>query len=329
MLETVERVRDISFDALRGLLIAMIVLGHWLEVLPAWGWQNPVQSTPLLSHTLLSWLYALHIPCLVFLSGLWFNRDKALWRTAKLFGWYLGFQLLYIALYFTLTGVYEPESLYLIKPFWLMWYLMALMIWNLLAYAINARHKALWFALSLIAGCAIAFLPKGEHHFYFSIGRVLVFAPVFLLGVFYGQNALQLANRLPIWLAFLILGAIFTLLHFDPKPYSWLLGRANARGFGLNVADVVWIQSALWLLSGAGILALLRLRTMLWQGFASWGLASFAVYLLHGLPITIFSLYYQEQEFPIVDPILSLLLALTCTLILCALTSRTQRWIRL
>ncbi|MDO4435843.1 MAG: acyltransferase family protein [Cardiobacteriaceae bacterium] len=318
--------RDDSFDALRGALILLVVLGHYLEIIPSWGWQKSLNPPILISHTLLSFFYITHIPCLVFLSGLWFNPNKALWRVRRLFGYYLLFQTLYVACHYLLRDLYHLEHLTFIVPYWLLWFLMALMLWHTLTLVLLKipTLKALWLLLSLMAGYAIAFLPTPAHHLYFSIGRVMVFLPLFLLGAFYGQTILETVKHLPKALCIGLLLMLPVVLHSFPQYEMWFFGRANAYEHHEDLMGVLKIQSALWALSFISIICLLRLRHHLWRGFILWGMGSFAIYLLHGLAIEILRAYFMVHDFPLADPILSLLVAWVFSVLICHLAVKAK-----
>ena len=170
------KTREYQYDNLRFLLIALVVLGHLLEIargIPHW-------------KILYDVIYSFHMPAFLFLSGMFARLD----RGKFLFGLclpYLGLQVLYqIWDGFLLERSVEVG---IAQPYWLLWYLFALIIYHLLLpiYDTPDRQKRILllagaFAISLLAGF------DKSIGYTWSASRVLVFQPWFLLGYYFHQT---------------------------------------------------------------------------------------------------------------------------------------------
>ena len=174
MAQTATATRNLHFDSLKCILIALVVLGHVLD-----SWQ--------LSPTLLALnnvIYSFHMPLFVFISGYFSltqaDNKKKLHNLLRLAETLIVFQTLY-CLQPLLSGEISLSTSIII-PAWSLWYLYSLIAWRALAYFLPhsiARHSTLLIAgavaISLIAG----FIPIASE---FSVQRTLTFLPFFVLG---------------------------------------------------------------------------------------------------------------------------------------------------
>ncbi|MEX3012704.1 acyltransferase family protein [Acinetobacter baumannii] len=62
--------RNLHIDATKGVLIFLVVLGHYLERLI--GWNEP------LNQAILGSIYFVHMPAFIFISGIFFKEEKIL-----------------------------------------------------------------------------------------------------------------------------------------------------------------------------------------------------------------------------------------------------------
>ncbi len=60
--------RNLHIDATKGVLIFLVVLGHYLERLI--GWNEP------LNQAILGSIYFVHMPAFIFISGMFFKEEK-------------------------------------------------------------------------------------------------------------------------------------------------------------------------------------------------------------------------------------------------------------
>ncbi len=178
--------RNWRLDNARAVLIVLVVLGHMVH------WGNFPGS-----QFLYRLIYAFHMPGFALLSGLcWKGIGKG--RVLRRLAWpYFIFQSVYLLFdrLGPLAVAWKPEPLTYTKPYWLLWYLMALMGWNVLA-AIMPEGKRT--GLAILAGSVGFALLVGfdpELDYYLSLSRTLVLFPFFWGGVLLRRSGRSFPER--------------------------------------------------------------------------------------------------------------------------------------
>jgi fucose 4-O-acetylase-like acetyltransferase len=166
--------RNWRLDNARAVLIVLVVLGHMTR------WTHFPGAD-----FLYRMIYSFHMPAFALLSGLcWKGIDKG--RVLTRLGWpYVIFQTLYLLFdrLGPLTYNWKPEPWTYTKPYWLLWYLMALMAWNVLAAVMPEGKRA---GIAVLAGSVVVALLAGVDpglDYYLSLSRTLVLFPFFWGGV--------------------------------------------------------------------------------------------------------------------------------------------------
>lgn len=275
--------RSAKLDNLKCLLIFCVVLGHLLEL----------QSGTATDYLYVS-IYTFHMPLFVWVSG-YFARPADRRCLRSLVAPYFVFQILY-----SLAAVYlwkSSEEIKLLEPYWLMWFLMALLIWRLLLPLLEAgtlRTKILTlaaaFAVSLLTGWS------SELRYVLSFQRMAALLPMFLLGYYcrdYQESAarwwweLGKGKRNAIRLGLFVLvaaGLVIVCYSYEngellrrwlywKYPYGKRGGNVFTRACFTGYA-VVWLCLILTLIPG---------RTI--RGITKIGQNTLPVYLLHGFVI--------------------------------------------
>lgn len=168
--------RDYLFDNYKALLIALVVIGHFIE----------------LSYKDNEFLYALkwlvvsfHMPAFIFISGYFSKRALSLGILfQKLAIPYIIYEIIYYLVYTFI--IHKPTGLYLLYPKFSLWYIQALFFWRLLAPHI--RKIPHYMAISILAGLLAGCLDMPDN--FLSIPRTLVFFPYFLAGSAFDRSLL-------------------------------------------------------------------------------------------------------------------------------------------
>lgn len=131
------------FDNLKGLLIFLVVLGHFLEIMLTNSKSTLVKSAYL-------YIYCFHMPLFVFVSGYLSKKSKDSDMTiVKLFVVFILFQILQ----YLLDLAFNPQShLNIIVPKFGLWYFLSLALWKLMA-KIFEKIKFRWslpYSLALL-----------------------------------------------------------------------------------------------------------------------------------------------------------------------------------
>ena len=160
------------FDNIKTFLIILVVFGHILELI-----------TSRLGDMAYTFIYMFHMPMFVFCSGYFakFNPMKILTRLAVP---YLIFQLVY-----TLFGMIILGNTGLViqftTPFWILWFLFALIVWMLLLPIIDALTDTKLRAAAVVAASFVLGILAGFEDtmgYYMSLQRIFYFLPFFVSG---------------------------------------------------------------------------------------------------------------------------------------------------
>lgn len=265
--------RDPWFDNARFLLIALVVVGHAIEPL-IWG-DVSVRAVYEL-------IYAFHMPAFVFLAGAFapatLGRAELVKLLRRIALPYLVFDLVYVG--FDRLWIHTPNAeLALLKPYWLLWFLMSLFWWRLLL-PVLARAPSLSMVLAVGAALAIGRYP-GDGYF-LSLSRTVAFLPFFLLGHLVRRRASALADFPLAGAAVLLLGALGAWWLAPELRVQWLYQTWSDANLGMpgHAAELVRLGLlAAAALLGAGFLACVPSRPTF---FTEWGARSLNAYLLHG-----------------------------------------------
>ena len=108
--------RNFMIDNTKGILIFLVVLGHFLEF-------NVTSRTSVI----LNFIYSFHMPVFVFLSGYLakYNSKKMI---KKILLPYVIFQIIAFLFY----NFFDPTKFTLIAPYHSLWYMFALFFWYML-----------------------------------------------------------------------------------------------------------------------------------------------------------------------------------------------------
>lgn len=270
--------RDERLDSIKGILIALVVWGHCFL------YGSPNDSVKMV---VANYVYLFHMPFFVFLSGYFTHvGSKSFWKgMLAIFESYIVFQVV--------KGSIQGYSLmdYLLIPSPMMWYLLALMIWRLIAYLLekfqlSETTKYIVLAILVFGGLSVGFIDSiGKP---LALSRIFVFAPFFWLGtILSGRDFVTVCKKLPKWLAFLILvfpiALVTFLTTFDVINVREIV--RGASGYGNN--DLVGLISRICLYVLAFSMSVSLTRVISESKLLSEvGRDSLKYYLFHGIALS-------------------------------------------
>ncbi|USE82870.1 acyltransferase family protein [Acinetobacter tibetensis] len=296
--------RNDAIDTAKAGLIFLVVLGHFLERMIGWSQAS--------NQLLLETIYAIHMPAFIFISGMLYKDKNWLKNLIFFIALYVPFQLLYLASDAVMSGQWH-WSLFE-RPYWLMWYLMGMMAWTLFMHVFHANRFALVLAALIALG--IGFSPWNNYAY--SIGRICVFLPFFVLGYRYGQpimQKLQQQNHAVLW-ASLSLGFIVLILYWTNLSQFWWYGSLSYAQLKVDIWQGSLTRIACLLLSSWGVLTLLVLFQHLGTCFMRLGQNTLPVYLLHGFVVIWLARMIQLNLPVAVEVLVCVVLSiLTCVLL--------------
>lgn len=270
--------RDDRLDSAKGILIMLVVLGHWLEATNYWD--------DGLVRYLLTVIYAFHMPAFIFLAGITSKPDNVGRRIAVLVSLLVIFQFLYFAY---LPFMDSNKQFEWADPFWMLWFLLG-MIWWLIAITAARFSPRLALLISLAAGLAGGVIPAVEY--IPALDRALYFLPWFMAGYVIGQKtfdrAAQTGRTVTVILSLTSL-MLATLLWYLQVGSGWLYGSNGFAVLDVSFSRGVLIRALLFLVAAIMTWALIASAGIVRNVFVKAGKRSLAIYLLHGffiLPVT-------------------------------------------
>ena len=278
------RAREPYIDNLKGVLIALVVIGHTVGQF--------VDTAPG-GQTVYAWIYLFHMPAFVLLCGVLTTspdldgrRVGSMVRT--LLVPYVIFQIAYTA-FFRAGGQSVPWGVdSLLTPLYQLWFLVALFAWRLLApfFARFRGSVVLAVLVSLAAGMSQIMGPG------LTLNRVAALIPFFVIGLIVGRRALSLpSNSLARCVAAVVLVMSFpaAAAFNDRFGRGWLFWRATYRALSTTAYEGMTIRI---LMIGWALVVSAAVFTLVPRGkttvLTAAGEHSMYPYLLHGFFVQAF-----------------------------------------
>ena len=286
------------FDNLKGMLIFLVVLGHFLAYLSTTADNH-------LMYTLLVFIYAFHMPAFIFVSGLFayktYTAEKGFRAENVLF---------YLALYLIFTLLKSFEELAMGGTFSFNplvagaapWYLLVMANYALMTPLLFRLNPRVALPLLMLVAVGAMYCITLDTRGVLAVARTLAYAPVFSLGFYIGAGKMGAfvekmgqSPRLPLMraAALAVLVAFFAVLYLMPEHLATMVKRictgqntALSIGIGSAPAFVFGLARVLFYLLEAVLISAVMLLTPRRRTFLSiWGERSLQVYILHMLVI--------------------------------------------
>ena len=286
--------RSAFWDNFKGILIFLVVFAHILYDVRSW------DSIALIVKT----IYVFHMPAFVFTTG-FLSKSKHSCSGKSLL------KLLFAYFIFnTITMVYsyfaQGDSILLLSPYNSNWYLLAVIVWRLIADKIPRTKAA--FAVIICAAIAVGFF--GDVTNILSIARIIAFFPFFIAGYFLPEDKLKefLTQRKPSHYAkgvFLVIVSVFLAL-LAAVRFGLTTDRMMMFPF-TSPADIL-TRAVIFAISAFFILGMtLALPEKKIPLLTKMGRNSLSIFLLHRIPTIIIShaLAPKAESFILVVSVLS------------------------
>lgn len=177
--------RNYRFDNIKCILIILVVLGHFLEL--------PKDSAT--ADAVYRVIYLFHMPAFIFVSGYFakFNPKKIV---RSLIIPYIIMQTIYLAFHSLFILEEKTFTLQFTKPYWILWYLMAMVFYYLLIpffQTQNIRRQI----LSILTVVIISLLAGYDNSigYHLTLSRFFVFLPYFLMGLYFRADCEIITDR--------------------------------------------------------------------------------------------------------------------------------------
>ncbi|WP_088006449.1 acyltransferase family protein [Indiicoccus explosivorum] len=316
--------RDPYFDNAKYVLIFLVVFGHLLTGLK--------ENHPFF-YSIYETIYLFHMPAFILISGYFakgFRKQGYYLKITKsLLIPYAIFQLIYSFFYF-FSGKHETLSFTWLDPYWTLWFLLSLFLWNVLLplFAKSPKMIIPAVALGLVAGW---FDSVGS---FLSLSRTLVYFPLFLAGYYFSRPFFTQLQRKGVRIA-----AVFVLLavagfnHFAlPNDMTgWLLGSVSYGTLGASWWEGTAFRFFWYIGAAVATASFFALSPAKESLITRLGSKSIFIYLLHGFAVKFILSFPGVREIsqPAQLPALLLLTFFVTLLLSCpAVTKTTQPFIQ-
>lgn len=302
--------RDQDIDSIKGLLIFLVVLGHFLE--RSLGWGNE------LNRVLLSSIYYIHMPAFVFISGMFFKAQGFGVKLVYFLSLLIPFQIAYLLFNALLSNhVLNGQILswaWVKMPYWILWYLCGMIVWCILTPLL--KRTALPVLIAIVLSLAIGF--STINNYLYSIGRIFTFLPFFVIGHVYGQQLFKhiKSHALYMLLGLSILGVIVYISMTVKLSNAWLYGSYSFAQLGVDALTGIFNRMMIFIVSLGGVFAIMSFAPLFRHKLVSLGQHTLAVYLLHGFVVMTVAHYMRFPQSFSYNLLLCIFLSILTCLIL-------------
>ncbi len=267
--------RDFRLDNFKAILIILVVLGHVLEL---------KLDTPI-NLAVYKTIYLFHMPAFVFITGYFAkNRFDKLKTDLRI---YIIFQILYSVFVFLVLKINVFGGL-LTTPYWIMWFLLAKIIWTILIPIFDENQidrQLIWLGVAVVLSLLIGY--SSNVGYKFSLARVVTLLPFFLAGYYQAHyqllsniwQKLKTNNFLILVIGLTIVGLIVYIIGFYRGSVTCMYGASSYLISGCGIKfRAAWLSVA----AGAIFVFLSQLPNRSWGILTKLGQKTLLIYLLHG-----------------------------------------------
>lgn len=283
--EYVLKVRSAYWDNIKGILIALVVLGHFL-----WAYNSVGFSA-----YLVSWIYIFHMPAFIFAAGYLSKsqNSRSYASILKLVVIYIVFNTMMIVFsYFTLD-----TSFNLVTPYYSFWFLLSLIVWRLIIkYIENINGIVL---ISIIVAVLVGLWSDITN--VLAISRTIVFFPFFIIGYKLPTDKINtfVINRKPIDYLKGIVLLLYTMSFSIVFIYKYTgLSASNLLMNSYNSPLDPFVRIVLFCIAGLMILSIAMLTPNKPMSLlCKWGRNSLVIYILHRFFTLLFPLVFAVEYY--------------------------------
>lgn len=294
--------RDYFFDNSKFYLITLVFIGHVIERCL----NNDV------ARWLYDFIYIFHMPSFVFVSGYLSNKSRNPKQKLKnLFKTYIIFQILYVIFLKYSLGV--ESNLSLTIPHWTLWFLVSLIIWEILSPYFNLNYKSIatLVIVSLIAGFF------KDINGTLSISRTIYFFPFFLWGKIFKRENIHIIKKPFVRISLLLFWVLFGVhiwKNLNSFDYSWFYGSAGYNFFKLSFSKGIYYRSLTYIVSTISMFSFLSIVPEERKFISKLGTNTMSVYILHVYIIKYLEFKGFFSSIDITNKILAIIIMVTIVL---------------
>lgn len=279
-----EQHRVYLFDNLKAILIMLVVFGHVIE---------PILTGQ--TKMIYIFIYLFHMPLFAFCSGYLAKYKPKKILNNMIYPFFL-FQIIYLL--FDKICLNNNTLIQFTTPYWIMWYLLAIIVWTLFLPLIelftnNKKNIVIIISFSFLIGILVGF--EKTIGYYMSLSRIICFMPFFIMG-FCVKKAIKIESIIVIvsksyfkFIMFILNASIIFLLYKyyqNIKPH-WLYGSYPYLEGGYSFV-IRLINYVLAIIISIFIICITPSKKMF---FSTIGQKTLPIYLFHGFVVKLISKY--------------------------------------
>lgn len=275
--------RNIKIDNIKGMLILLVVLGHMLETELGYGMNKSLYVV----------LYSFHMPLFVYTTGYFAKFNPGRLVKDLLFP-YVVFQTLYLLFEKFVLG--NQVDLQYTTPYWILWYLFAVIIWTMLLplFTVTHRYRGCLLMLSCFAALFAGYVDSIGR--FLSLSRIFVFFPFFLWGRY--SREWKKSDKRKFLMPTVILSGIsigYCIINSSTIKLGWLYeANSYVRGnyqFSFRLIHMAMAAVFIWL-------TLLLVSDRQIPFLSKIGQNTMPIFLMHGFLIKLIGKYELISLFP-------------------------------
>lgn len=291
--------RKYFIDNLKGILIFLVVFGHFLE--SYLGDNNVIKYIYII-------IYTFHMPLFALCSGYLASAKISYKKILKYFLLFAVLQILSAVIKTILNGSFD--IFYIITPYWILWYLLSFVFW-LLALKALKKVRLMTVVFSFLIAILIGYIPQIGT--VLSLSRTITLFPFFILGYYIKQhpiNYVKVKKVLSYIIPVLAITALIFLVFYIDKIQTSDLYFKNAytENFGLISRLVLYLLAFIFSIQTA-LLTPVNQNKLL----SAFGRQSLSIYLFHAaiiLPLTLIPIAFNNYLILAIGIVLSVVTCL-------------------
>ncbi len=296
-----EKERVKYYDNIRGILILLVVLGHFLF---------NIKDNGSLFSIVIKTIYLFHMPMFVFISGFF---SKSIFNKKKCFK-YLFYYIIMNTIIMTYSILIEGNQASLLIPYYSMWYLIALIIWRKTAKCFGNIKGII--TISIIISFLIGFCTEVTNAF--ALSRIISFYPFFIIGFKLRQSTIEELfirkdkYKLIIGYILLILLSVLSIKIVPSINFNEFLMEPYESYNNVFNRLIIFFMASCFMFA---ILLIVSNKRII--GITRFGEKSFYIYLFHRITILVISLFYNSSK----NSLVTLIILLLSSIAICILFS--------
>ncbi len=293
--------RDSYFDNFKGILILLVVIGHFIG---SFLYKNNLMEFLIIT------IYSFHMPAFVFISAYFSKRNNFLKLVKTFLIPYFIFQSIYfIFLYF--SG--RESQFSILRPYFALWFMLSLFCWRILTDKI-IRIKGI-VPISYIMGILVGYITIIGA--FGAIGRTITYLPFFILGYtfnkerymkFADNNTVKISSFIIFILILIFLYFGCDYINFDILIMKYSYEKSGILSWGWLYRTLIYIFSTFLVY----LITIIIPRNKHWYTYL--GQRTMSIYLLHGIIYKV--IQYQTNLYDTVNTTFEMILILFLAIIL-------------